>query len=54
MVALTSGNVGTLIRHRGLALPYFVWLSALGGCEVVQRLATRTSRHAVLQPRSAT
>lgn len=30
MVALTSGNVGTLIRHRGLALPYLVWLSALG------------------------
>ena len=44
MVALTSGNVGTLIRHRGLALPYFVWLSALGACEVMryfsrQRLA---------------
>jgi hypothetical protein len=29
-VALTSGNVGTLVRHRGLALPYFVWLSAVG------------------------
>jgi hypothetical protein len=38
MVALTSGNVGTLIRHRGLALPYFVWFAALGACEVVQRL----------------
>lgn len=35
MVALTSGNVGTLIRHRGLALPYFVWLSALGVCELI-------------------
>ena len=29
-MALTSGNVGTLVRHRGLALPYIVWLSAVG------------------------
>jgi hypothetical protein len=35
MIALTSGNVGTLIRHRGLALPYIVWLSAVGGCELL-------------------
>ena len=34
-VALTSGNVGTLVRHRGLALPYFIWLSAVGICELV-------------------
>jgi hypothetical protein len=34
-VALTSGNVGTLVRHRGLALPYFVWLSAVAFCELV-------------------
>jgi hypothetical protein len=34
-VALTSGNVGTLVRHRGLALPYLVWLSAVGICELV-------------------
>ena len=41
MVALTSGNVGTLIRHRGLALPYFVWLSALGACELLRHFAHR-------------
>jgi hypothetical protein len=41
MVALTSGNIGTLIRHRGLALPYFVWLSALGACEVLRYVAHR-------------
>jgi len=40
MVAVTSGNVGTLIRHRGLALPYLLWLSVLGGCEVMRWLAT--------------
>ncbi len=32
VVAMTSGNIGTLIRHRGLALPYFAWLAALGIC----------------------
>jgi 4-amino-4-deoxy-L-arabinose transferase-like glycosyltransferase len=30
LVAVTSGNIGTLVRHRGLALPYLVWLSVLG------------------------
>jgi hypothetical protein len=43
MVALTSGNIGTLIRHRGLALPYLVWLSALGACEVCAWLAARSA-----------
>jgi hypothetical protein len=41
MVALTSGNVGTLVRHRGLALPYFVWMSALGACEMLRLVARR-------------
>jgi hypothetical protein len=30
LVALSGGNVGTLIRHRGLAMLYFAWLAALG------------------------
>ncbi len=34
MVALSGGNVGTLVRHRGLALPYLVWLSGLGAVRV--------------------
>ena len=41
MVALTGGNIGTLIRHRGLTLPYFSWLAALGACHVVHSLAAR-------------
>jgi hypothetical protein len=36
LVALTSGNIGTLIRHRSLALPYLVWLSALGAHQCVR------------------
>lgn len=47
MVALTSGNVGTLIRHRGLALPYLVWIAALGGCWLLERsLGTPDRREA--------
>lgn len=38
MVALTGGNVGTLVRHRGLALPYLVWFSVLGGIELMRML----------------
>ncbi|MEO8678934.1 MAG: hypothetical protein ABI665_07805 [Vicinamibacterales bacterium] len=41
MVALSGGNVGTLIRHRGLALPYLVFLAALGGCALVRQMAAR-------------
>lgn len=43
MVALTSGNIGTLIRHRGLVLPYVAWLAALGLCHVVTRLTPAPS-----------
>jgi hypothetical protein len=42
MVALTSGNVGTLIRHRGLVFPYLVWLVALGGCRLLEWFAGHT------------
>jgi hypothetical protein len=42
MVALTSGNIGTLIRHRGLVLPYFVWIAALGGVWLLDQLTRQT------------
>ena len=35
MVALTSGNIGTLVRHRGLSLPYLVWFSMLGAAAII-------------------
>ena len=47
MVALTGGNIGTLIRHRGLTLPYFSWLAALGACHVVRSIAARRAEPAV-------
>jgi hypothetical protein len=33
--AFTDGNVGTLVRHRGLILPYLAWLSGVGACELI-------------------
>jgi hypothetical protein len=39
MVAFITGNVGTLVRHRGMALPFIVWLSALGAVELGRLVA---------------
>jgi hypothetical protein len=41
-VALTSGNVGTLVRHRGLAVPFVAWLGAAGAAELAARLGRRS------------
>jgi hypothetical protein len=41
MVALTGGNIGTLVRHRGLALPYLAFLAALGACVLLARAVER-------------
>jgi len=45
LVALTSGNVGTLVRHRGLAVPFLIWFSALGACELAARWSAPPSGH---------
>ncbi|HYE88722.1 MAG TPA: glycosyltransferase family 39 protein [Vicinamibacterales bacterium] len=37
VVAVSSGNIGTLIRHRGLIMPYLVWLAGLGLYQLVKR-----------------
>jgi hypothetical protein len=41
--AFTDGNVGTLVRHRGLVLPYLVWLSGVGACELLTLLRSSHS-----------
>lgn len=38
VLAVTTGNVGTLLRLRGLVTPTIIWLSALGLCVVGERL----------------
>ena len=35
IVAVSGGNIGTLIRHRGLVMPYLAWLVGLGLYQVV-------------------
>jgi hypothetical protein len=44
VVAMTTGNVGTLIRHRTLIVPFLVWLSAVGWCALAERLRPEGSR----------
>jgi hypothetical protein len=41
IVGLSSGNIGTLIRHRSLAMPYLIWLAAVGGHECIRLAAGR-------------
>jgi hypothetical protein len=41
VLAVTNGNVGTLVRLRGLITPYLLWVSALGCCVLLERLAER-------------
>jgi hypothetical protein len=49
LVAITAGNIGTLIRHRGLALPFLIWLSAVGADALLTRLA-RNAENGVAWP----
>jgi hypothetical protein len=46
LVALTSGNIGTLVRHRALAMPYVVWFSGLGLSAALAWLARRQEAEA--------
>jgi hypothetical protein len=45
VIAVTSGNVGTLVRHRALVVPFVVWFAALGAERVVSWLVERESRN---------
>jgi hypothetical protein len=45
-LALTNGNVGTLLRLRGIVIPYLIWLGAVGFCATLQRLATSATEAA--------
>ncbi|HUK34541.1 MAG TPA: hypothetical protein VLV86_11550 [Vicinamibacterales bacterium] len=47
-IALTNGNVGTLLRLRGIVIPYVVWLSAVGFFAVMQRMAAHRATAATV------
>jgi hypothetical protein len=38
VIAMNSGNVGTMVRHRDTIVPFVVWLSALGAVDAASRL----------------
>ena len=51
VLALTTGNVGTLLRLRGLVTPYLIWLSALGLCALLESwLRSRAPRRVAHSP----
>jgi hypothetical protein len=52
-LALTNGNVGTLLRLRGLVTPYLVWLSALGIVAAANHLVAGTAMRAPYGERPA-
>jgi hypothetical protein len=41
VLALVNGNVGTLVRLRGLVTPFLIWIGALGGAVLLQSLMPR-------------
>jgi hypothetical protein len=43
-IALTSGNIGTLVRHRGLILPFVICLTAVGVCDRLARASERVGK----------
>lgn len=42
IVALASGNIGTMVRHRAVVVPFVAMLSVLGAYSVLMRLVRRT------------
>lgn len=42
VIALMSGNIGSLVRHRDMVVPYITMLGALGAHSVLMRLVQRT------------
>ncbi len=44
ILALTNGNVGTLVRLRGMVMVIVVWVSMVGLCAALEHLLARASR----------
>ncbi len=50
-VAINSGNIGTMVRHRDTVVPFIVWFSAVGGVATMWTWKSRgTSKVAVRAP----
>jgi hypothetical protein len=44
VIALNSGNIGTLVRHRALVVPYMIWMSATGLIAILEKGAPHGHR----------
>jgi hypothetical protein len=44
IIGMTSGNVGTLVRHRAMVAVLLPWFSSLGACEVLALVARLRGR----------
>jgi hypothetical protein len=44
VIALNSGNIGTMVRHRDTIVPFVVWLSALGAVTTASGIMSRSAR----------
>ena len=44
VIALNSGNIGTMVRFRDTVVPFVAWLSGLGAWTIVRSVADRASR----------
>ena len=53
VLAVSTGNVGTLLRLRGLVTPYLVWLAALGLCAIGNGLVASLAPARPLMKRAA-
>jgi hypothetical protein len=47
VLAVTTGNVGTLLRLRGLVTPYLLWFAVLGALSVMEWLLMRSKSPAM-------
>jgi hypothetical protein len=47
VLALTNGNVGTLVRLRGMVIVIVVWVSALGLCAALEQVLARRAQAGV-------
>jgi len=44
VIALNSGNIGTLVRHRALVVPYMIWMSVAGLIAILEKGAPHGHR----------
>ncbi|MDP2318126.1 MAG: hypothetical protein Q8O42_02145 [Acidobacteriota bacterium] len=49
VLAVSTGNVGTLLRLRGLVTPYLIWLAALGLCTIGDSLVAARAPRPVMK-----